>query len=202
VAGIVGGTASVLGGGKFANGAYTAAFQHLLNYEIVTKAQQAATGRRVNRLLERFENAAVPEFSDKDFDDLLEFGMLTKKDIDGDFGYISRLRHSDSLFRFRGWNEKIFKFNNTGNSLYPASGLYIGRDINYYAVGMTLGESRSAFFSIASVAGYNFITGTNQFLFHGNDNQWQYDYKQIVTAQPWARAGFSYYVKNVLNKYE
>ena len=33
VAGIVGGTASVLGGGKFANGAYTAAFQHLVNME-------------------------------------------------------------------------------------------------------------------------------------------------------------------------
>lgn len=34
VAGIVGGTASVLGGGKFANGAYTSAFQHLLNAEV------------------------------------------------------------------------------------------------------------------------------------------------------------------------
>ena len=33
IAGIVGGTASVLGGGKFANGAYTAAFQHLVNAE-------------------------------------------------------------------------------------------------------------------------------------------------------------------------
>jgi hypothetical protein len=32
-AGVVGGTVSVLGGGKFANGAYTAAFQHLLNME-------------------------------------------------------------------------------------------------------------------------------------------------------------------------
>ena len=30
---MVGGTASALGGGKFANGAYTAAFQHLLNAE-------------------------------------------------------------------------------------------------------------------------------------------------------------------------
>jgi uncharacterized protein (TIGR02594 family) len=30
---IIGGTASALGGGKFANGAYTAAFQHLLNNE-------------------------------------------------------------------------------------------------------------------------------------------------------------------------
>ena len=33
IAGVVGGTASALGGGKFANGAYTAAFQHLLNAE-------------------------------------------------------------------------------------------------------------------------------------------------------------------------
>ncbi len=36
-ASVVGGTASALGGGKFANGAYTAAFQHLLNYEFENK---------------------------------------------------------------------------------------------------------------------------------------------------------------------
>ncbi len=34
VSGVIGGTASALGGGKFANGAYTAAFQHLLNAEL------------------------------------------------------------------------------------------------------------------------------------------------------------------------
>ena len=33
VAAVIGGTASALGGGKFANGAWTAAFQHLLNNE-------------------------------------------------------------------------------------------------------------------------------------------------------------------------
>jgi RHS repeat-associated protein len=33
VAGVIGGTASAVGGGKFANGAYTAAFQHLANAE-------------------------------------------------------------------------------------------------------------------------------------------------------------------------
>jgi hypothetical protein len=33
-ASIIGGSASALGGGKFANGAYTAAFQHLLNQEV------------------------------------------------------------------------------------------------------------------------------------------------------------------------
>jgi len=34
IAGVVGGTTSVLGGGKFANGAYTSAFEHLLNAEM------------------------------------------------------------------------------------------------------------------------------------------------------------------------
>lgn len=33
VAAVIGGTASAVGGGKFANGAYTAAFQHLSNQE-------------------------------------------------------------------------------------------------------------------------------------------------------------------------
>ncbi len=33
IAAVAGGTASVLGGGKFANGAFTAAFQHLVNHE-------------------------------------------------------------------------------------------------------------------------------------------------------------------------
>jgi hypothetical protein len=33
-ASVIGGSASALGGGKFANGAYTAAFQHLLNEEV------------------------------------------------------------------------------------------------------------------------------------------------------------------------
>ena len=35
VAAVIGGTASALGGGKFANGAWTAAFQHLLNSEAI-----------------------------------------------------------------------------------------------------------------------------------------------------------------------
>ncbi|NJM39220.1 MAG: RHS repeat-associated core domain-containing protein, partial [Akkermansiaceae bacterium] len=45
VAGIVGGTTSVIGGGKFANGAYTAAFQHLVNAErnFVKQALDART---------------------------------------------------------------------------------------------------------------------------------------------------------------
>ncbi|TAE92634.1 MAG: hypothetical protein EAZ81_02380 [Verrucomicrobia bacterium] len=50
VAGIIGGTVSAFGGGKFASGAWTAAFQHLLNHEmsyfeeVYWSAAGAATG--------------------------------------------------------------------------------------------------------------------------------------------------------------
>jgi len=44
VAGAVGGTAAAIGGGKFANGAYTAAFQHLLNGEMGAVAGKIGVG--------------------------------------------------------------------------------------------------------------------------------------------------------------
>ncbi|GAA5484538.1 RHS repeat domain-containing protein [Haloferula sargassicola] len=46
VAGVVGGTASAIGGGKFANGAYTAAFQHLLTEGPRRLASSIAIGLR------------------------------------------------------------------------------------------------------------------------------------------------------------
>lgn len=54
IAGIVGGTASVLGGGKFANGAYTGAFQHMLNFEMNTIPQ--AIGQAFNGVINFFTN--------------------------------------------------------------------------------------------------------------------------------------------------
>lgn len=49
----IGGTASALGGGKFANGAATAAFQHLLNAETgrSSDTNQLSRGERVNSLV-------------------------------------------------------------------------------------------------------------------------------------------------------
>ncbi|MFT4176049.1 MAG: RHS repeat-associated core domain-containing protein [Luteolibacter sp.] len=44
MAGVVGGTVSVIGGGKFANGAWTASFQHLLNAEFWQKAVNGEFG--------------------------------------------------------------------------------------------------------------------------------------------------------------
>ena len=50
MAGVVGGTASALGGGKFANGAYTAAFQNLLNREM------AGFGEKISGAWRLFQN--------------------------------------------------------------------------------------------------------------------------------------------------
>jgi hypothetical protein len=55
---IIGGTASALGGGKFANGAYTAAFQHLLNTEVQNvKKGIVAVDEQAKRLLSQLEAA-------------------------------------------------------------------------------------------------------------------------------------------------
>ena len=47
IAGIVGGTASAVGGGKFANGAFTSAWQHLLNGETRRIKNQDQNGREL-----------------------------------------------------------------------------------------------------------------------------------------------------------
>ncbi len=60
MAGIVGGTASALGGGKFSNGAWTAAFQHLLNAEMA----------EMEKYQNKFEvNRAIPVEGDDPFFD-------------------------------------------------------------------------------------------------------------------------------------
>jgi RHS repeat-associated protein len=74
VAGIIGGTASALGGGKFANGAWTAAFQHLLNGELntieemfygssgaATAAYESLTGHTIMDAEMQEELSLVPE---------------------------------------------------------------------------------------------------------------------------------------------
>ena len=66
IAGVVGGTASALGGGKFANGAYTAAFQHLLNAESETLAEKVK--RLTNFNIENWRNKfqGIEQISRKD----------------------------------------------------------------------------------------------------------------------------------------
>ena len=56
IAGVVGGTATALSGGKFANGAYTAAFQHLLNQEmrrVIMKATPSTLILRGHKMPDR-----------------------------------------------------------------------------------------------------------------------------------------------------
>jgi hypothetical protein len=76
-ASIIGGSASALGGGKFANGAYTAAFQHLLNFEF----PKTAIGAGLKWFGAGFKDAWVVTEKDSMGQDLLRFPEV-KKAID------------------------------------------------------------------------------------------------------------------------
>jgi RHS repeat-associated protein len=195
LAATIGGTACALGGGKFANGAKTAAMQHLFNEGM---GETKSFAKKLNALSRKLGGPGNPEFTDADLDILLRDQLDLNNDTRAEYSsFQEALSNTDSIFRFNGWNEKIFKFTNTGNSryAYPKSGMYKGRDINYYAVGMRFGESGSAVFTVAGVAGYNAANGTKNIFTNGD---WKNDFRQTVEAQPWARAGFSYYYKNNL----
>ncbi|MGJ8634058.1 MAG: FG-GAP-like repeat-containing protein [Luteolibacter sp.] len=65
VAAVIGGTVSEVGGGKFANGAYTSAFQHLFNAEVV------AVIVRANGHVELYDDETIREFTGFNSDEVL-----------------------------------------------------------------------------------------------------------------------------------
>ncbi len=77
ISAVVGGTASVIGGGKFANGAQTAAFAHLLNYEL-SHVNKAAAARANSIFKFFFGNISQQKIAQKhiDFaDKILDLGI-------------------------------------------------------------------------------------------------------------------------------
>lgn len=74
IASAVGGTASVLGGGKFANGAFTAAFQHLVNAEFIPemwaqKQEYMWTTEHRNEIIESYKSQGL-EFTNRSIDSM------------------------------------------------------------------------------------------------------------------------------------
>lgn len=76
-AGVVGGTVSALNGGKFANGAYTAAFQHLLNAEAEVWLEGEKTPADVKREQKQWEDHKAKVKSE-----ILSDGRLTRKEAE------------------------------------------------------------------------------------------------------------------------
>lgn len=105
------------------------------------------------------------------------------------------LVYADTGFHSNDLLGAKFNFNNnSNNNSFPANGVYFGTNINYVAVGMSLAMSGSVLVTIGGVAGYNYtsaLTGFWSTLSYGP--KWRQDVSQIVTAQPWARTGYSYY---------
>ena len=111
VAGVAGGTVSVIGGGKFANGAYTSAFQHLLNAEGPNGAQKR----------QRRGNGKYPEYhyarNDENDQWLKNNGLYGRSDITldqvkeaGEYG-MKQASDAENVYHRNGeGNENNLKF--------------------------------------------------------------------------------------------
>jgi hypothetical protein len=102
---IIGGTASALGGGKFANGAYTSAFQHLLNSEMVPSR--------------KYTSGSVGANDDGGPDPAIESAF----DFGIEKGYLSISENGDlsvsTSFQYVAWREGEF----TGTSAKGSNGI-------------------------------------------------------------------------------
>lgn len=201
-AGIVGGTASVIGGGKFANGAYTAALQHLLNFELPANAEREKSIADSQRLEGRIDKSLemntgqLPDFSDSDLTIVMkEYKHTLQERNPGFFGWAyDTFGKADTIFhdKYSGIN---FNFINTSNNpLLPKSGIYSGSDINYVAVGINFAAANAAQTAVIGTAGHNYL----QAMWHGGRYtvEGRRNINQIFSAQQWTRAGFSYYKHN------
>ncbi|WP_072682471.1 FG-GAP-like repeat-containing protein [Arcobacter sp. LA11] len=89
IAGVIGGTASELSGGKFANGAVSAAFVHMFNAEAITIMSNALT---TNKIWTRIKSL----FKLKSEIDLLKF----QTEIDSQLEYLSKKASASGHYKF------------------------------------------------------------------------------------------------------
>jgi len=107
--GIVGGTASALGGGKFSNGAMSGAFTHMFNSE--------ARGSILKRLANNISNN-----NDVDSKIRSRLKSVLKQD---------KLFYKDSTDGPKGWKQGVYRgYSRNGNRMYLTSALFNGDTLN------------------------------------------------------------------------
>jgi RHS repeat-associated protein len=137
-AAVVGGTASVIGGGKFENGAVTAAFQHLFNHEVgkaVKRDRIIQDYLEVEDYIKKYHkkhaDSPIP-LSESQFNAILKYNALAVSETGR---FVSRYRlqwNGDSIFRSYGDTRFMLEFE-IGNL---APGIHRAGDINYIVQGM------------------------------------------------------------------
>ena len=192
VAALVGGTTSAITGGKFANGALTAAFSRAYNDEshhdkMLAKADDVV--RRIDSEVAS-NNERVLDISGADLALVMYYDLNELKGnvqyLSGDYSELGPIEfafaardYGDS--QFLRWNESVFRIADG-----PMRGVHRGTDINYYYQGFlhhAAGNQNST--SHGMVAVWNL----NDFLDKGFDPK---EIQQISRANRWSDFGFHY----------
>jgi hypothetical protein len=171
-AAVAGGTASVLGGGKFANGAVSAAFSHLFNNE----TEKTKSFEEVDSRIWKSINSNPGKVVDITHVELtvMMTGESGRLNLTGFYEYDALMRADGVFFGYAD-----VRFNVVGG---PLQGNYSGSDLNYYYTGFVAAADR--------------VSMTRMNIYIRIYNSGQFDFEQIPTAKRFAEYGYKFY-KNI-----
>ena len=214
--GIVGGTASALGGGKFANGAYTSAFQYLLNHEMRALTRPWVDNRalRAVRTIDAQVAAGETNINVSHFDlwAIMRSDMYAAQDFadsvrqNGAVGNILSLAGPAGDGIFMRWSRSgaVFNFNNGSSDNHNLtspirSGYYMASDVNYYYytfVLKSMNPNTGFFTAKAANLAYNLSEGIMGEGFEFRNYSFRNSIGQIKPAGKWSNYGNSFYDQN------
>jgi RHS repeat-associated protein len=173
IAAVAGGVAAKLGGGKFANGAVSAAFSHLFNSE----SEKILTFEDVDNRIWRYINSNPGKVVDIAHAELtvMMTGELSGLNLSGFLYEYDAMNMADSIFF--GYAEDRFNVLDG-----PLMGNYKGSDISYYYTGFVAAAHDV---SLIRMNAYISIYNTAQF-----------DRAQIPVAKKFAKYGYDFYMNN------
>lgn len=183
---------SAILGGKFANGAITAAMAHAYN-ELASKEERRATQREAAAIYQRFNSykrknpgSPIPvngeELSVLMSVDASTLDQLYDWDADRSYWeYLNNLKGNDSQF-FTSYRSDTFRVSGAGR----LNGMVTGSTINYYYVGMTAAAQGGSRYSLPA---YVQIWNVGQSISRG----WS-QIQQIGPGTDWAETGYDFYV--------
>ncbi|BET68095.1 hypothetical protein ASA1KI_30130 [Opitutales bacterium ASA1] len=203
-AAVVGGTASALGGGKFANGAASGAFTYLFN-EVAHRAskgsrltldeesrneitkKRAATHRYIHRWKVANPGSPIP-LDEGQFKSLADYEAMHVRDRDRTIT-MYELVSSDTFLFAEGFGGDVFQIQFDFMGL-PA-GQYLGGDVNYMLQGMLHAHSWNGGRASMEISNIIWNAGQSIGLFPGDPGRGQLG--QIGRSRQWMNAGFDYY---------
>jgi len=216
VAGIVGGTVTQIGGGKFGNGAFTAAWQHLLNAEL-KRVEIRAQASKIRAAIQKEYDKGTRHFRIKQtsVDTIAAAGLFWAQDTKAKYinagpleimNYI-RVSTGDSVFTDK-WADS--KFTVVADGGLAPCGTFYASDINYYyfAFITQIYMSNKGLGPAAQDTGLLMAHGANITfnageMILGNDMnfgppvKWEMSGGQALRTMAWVE-----YSANIMNKYQ